>query len=70
MQVKIPMFLALIDAGREDVALAIVKTAQRNGMAFQKKLPTGQTLIVSDKRLWGTASGDSCVKYGEIVWKK
>lgn len=68
-QLKIPMFVALIDADREGVALAIVKTAQRAGIAFKKQLPTGQHLVVSEKRLWGTAGGDNCVKYGEIVWK-
>lgn len=69
-QLKIPMFVALVDADKEQVALAIVKTAQRAGVAFKKQLTTGQHFIVSEKRLWGTANGEACVKYGEIVWTK
>lgn len=66
---KLPMFVALLDADKEDAALAIVKTAQRAGMAFKKQLTTGQHLIVSEKRLWGATGSDKSIKYGDIVWK-
>lgn len=66
---KLPMFVALVPAGDEAAASAIVKAAQRAGIAFKKQLSDGRILIVSEKKIWGTIHGDIGIMYGEIQWK-
>jgi len=68
-QLKVPIFVALVPAGAEAAASAIVKASQRAGLAFKKQLPDGRTMIVSEKKIWGTIHGDIGIRHGEIVWK-